>query len=68
MQLRHLKTLTEIGTEQNSTIIFPMLIDITKSFLEILEKAGNPPGADLLGSPFGALAEGAWPIASDAAV
>ena len=34
MQLRYLQTLTEIGAEQNSTIIFPMPIDIIKPFLE----------------------------------
>jgi regulator of protease activity HflC (stomatin/prohibitin superfamily) len=39
MQLRYLQTLTEIGAEQNSTIVFPMPIDIIKPFLELLEKA-----------------------------
>ena len=39
MQLRYLQTLTEIGGEQNSTIIFPMPIDILKPFLDLLEKA-----------------------------
>ena len=43
MQLRYLQTLTEIGAEQNSTIIFPMPIDIIKPFLELLEKAGAAP-------------------------
>ena len=42
LQLRYLQTLTEIGAEQNSTIIFPMPIDIIKPFLEILDKAGKP--------------------------
>jgi hypothetical protein len=42
MQLRYLQTLTEIGAEQNSTVIFPMPIDLIKPFLEILEKAGKP--------------------------
>ena len=46
MQLRYLQTLTEIGAEQNSTIVFPMPIDIIKPFLEILEKAGKPAGAN----------------------
>jgi regulator of protease activity HflC (stomatin/prohibitin superfamily) len=41
MQLRYLQTLTEIGAEQNSTIVFPMPIDIIKPFLEIIEKAGK---------------------------
>ena len=39
MQLRYLQTLTEIGAEQNSTVVFPMPIDIMKPFLELLEKA-----------------------------
>ena len=42
MQLRYLQTLTEIGAEQNSTIVFPMPIDIIKPFLSILEKASAP--------------------------
>ena len=45
MQLRYLQTLTEIGAEQNSTVIFPMPIDVIKPFLELLEKAGKPAGA-----------------------
>jgi len=44
--LRYLQTLTEIGAEQNSTIIFPMPIDIIKPFLKILDKAGKPTGAN----------------------
>jgi len=39
MQLRYLQTLTEIGAEQNSTIIFPMPIDIIKPFLDLKEAA-----------------------------
>ena len=42
MQLRYLQTLTEIGAEQNSTIIFPMPIDIIKPFLDLREQAGKP--------------------------
>lgn len=43
MQLRYLQTLTEIGAEQNTTVIFPMPIDILKPFLDILDqKAGDP--------------------------
>jgi len=45
MQLRYLQTLTEIGGEQNSTVIFPMPIDVIRPFLELLEKAGKPAGA-----------------------
>ena len=42
MQLRYLQTLTEIGAEQNSTVVFPMPIDIIKPFLDLIEKAGKP--------------------------
>jgi len=34
LQLRYLQTLTEIATEKNSTIIFPMPIDLMKAFLK----------------------------------
>jgi regulator of protease activity HflC (stomatin/prohibitin superfamily) len=33
IQLRYLQTLTEIGTEKNSTIIFPIPVDILKTFM-----------------------------------
>ncbi len=45
MQLRYLQTLTEIGAEQNSTVVFPMPIDIIKPFLELFEKSSKPAGA-----------------------
>jgi len=38
MQLRYLQTLTEIGGEHNSTVIFPMPLDIVKPFLDILDR------------------------------
>jgi regulator of protease activity HflC (stomatin/prohibitin superfamily) len=41
MQLRYLQTLTEIGAEQNSTVIFPMPLDIVKPFLEIMDAAAS---------------------------
>jgi len=41
MQLRYLQTLAEIGAEQNSTVIFPMPIDIVKPFLALLETAAD---------------------------
>jgi len=54
MQLRYLQTLTEIGGEQNSTIVFPMPIDIIKPFLDLFDKVPNPAranGHDVLPSP-----------------
>lgn len=38
IQLRYLQTLTEIATEKNSTIIFPVPIDILDSLKKFLEK------------------------------
>jgi len=34
LQLRYLQTLTEIGAEKNSTVIFPFPIDLIKMFLD----------------------------------
>ncbi len=42
MQLRYLQTLTEIGAEQNSTVVFPMPIDIIKPFLELRDGPSKP--------------------------
>jgi regulator of protease activity HflC (stomatin/prohibitin superfamily) len=42
MQLRYLQTLTEIGAEQNSTVIFPMPLDIVTPFLALLDKTAKP--------------------------
>jgi regulator of protease activity HflC (stomatin/prohibitin superfamily) len=39
IQLRYLQTLSEIGAEQNSTVVFPMPIDLVKPFLSIIEKS-----------------------------
>jgi regulator of protease activity HflC (stomatin/prohibitin superfamily) len=43
LQLRFLQTLTEIATEKNSTIIFPVPIDMLKPFIE---KLGAPAHID----------------------
>jgi len=34
LQLRYLQTLTEIGSTQNSTVVFPLPMDVVKPFLE----------------------------------
>jgi regulator of protease activity HflC (stomatin/prohibitin superfamily) len=52
MQLRYLQTLTEIGGEHNSTVVFPMPLDIVKPFLDILNKdAVSAPSANGLKTP-----------------
>ncbi len=41
LQLRYLQTLTEIAVEKNSTIIFPMPLDLIAGLTEVLEKAAK---------------------------
>ncbi len=38
LQLRYLQTLTEIASEKNSTIIFPLPIDLISAFQKLLDK------------------------------
>jgi regulator of protease activity HflC (stomatin/prohibitin superfamily) len=39
LQLRYLQTLTEIAVEKNSTIVFPMPIDLVETFMTMTEAA-----------------------------
>jgi len=41
IQLRYLQTLVEIGTEKNTTIVFPLPVDIISSISKVLELAGG---------------------------
>jgi len=43
MQLRYLQTLTEIGVEKNTTIVFPVPVDLVAHLGKFLEKAANAP-------------------------
>jgi regulator of protease activity HflC (stomatin/prohibitin superfamily) len=45
IQLRYLQTLVEIGQEKNTTVVFPIPIDIFSSIGTLLEKATKPVGA-----------------------
>jgi regulator of protease activity HflC (stomatin/prohibitin superfamily) len=38
MQLRYLQTLTEIAGDKNSTIVFPVPIDLISRFMELIKK------------------------------
>ena len=38
LQLRYLQTLTEIAVENNSTVVFPLPLDLLKPFLELQER------------------------------
>jgi len=42
LQLRYLQTLTEIGASQNSTVVFPLPLDVVKPFLDA-QAALRPP-------------------------
>lgn len=41
LQLRYLQTLSDIATEQNSTIVFPLPINILEAFATLTEKAAS---------------------------
>ena len=45
IQLRYLKTLVEIGAEHNTTIVFPLPIDLIEPFLRFRQAAGATPMA-----------------------
>ncbi len=40
LQLRYLQTLTEIATEKNSTIVFPLPMDLVRPFLQASSESG----------------------------
>ena len=44
LQLRYLQTLVEIGTEKNTTIVFPLPLDIIASFKGALDRYGSGTG------------------------
>ena len=48
LQLRYLQTLREIGATQNSTVVFPMPIDLVKPLLGIM---GQPGGETAVAEP-----------------
>ena len=47
LQLRYLQTLTEIGVEKNTTIVFPLPVEL----LSLLNKLGVSAGAPLVTKP-----------------
>jgi regulator of protease activity HflC (stomatin/prohibitin superfamily) len=51
LQLRYLQTLTEIGATQNSTVVFPLPLDIVNAFMEATGKAAPPDAAANGGTP-----------------
>ncbi len=51
LQLRFLQTLTEIAVEKNSTIIFPLPIDLIQPMLESMGRSNNIPAQEHLNGP-----------------
>ena len=52
LQLRYIQTLTEIAVEKNSTIIFPLPIDLITALLPgLAQKNGQPPVAEIRVEP-----------------
>jgi regulator of protease activity HflC (stomatin/prohibitin superfamily) len=43
IQLRHLETLTVIGADNNTTIVFPLPMDIIAPLLKALPRRDDPP-------------------------
>jgi len=41
LQLRYLQTLSEIATENNSTIVFPLPIELIKPIIETVKMVGS---------------------------
>jgi len=48
LQLRYLQTLTEIGVEHNTVIVFPMPIDLVQPLLELRARIQHSPAAPQL--------------------
>jgi regulator of protease activity HflC (stomatin/prohibitin superfamily) len=46
LQLRYLQTLLEIGADQNSTVVFPLPIDMLRPLMETAQRAGVLPPAE----------------------
>jgi regulator of protease activity HflC (stomatin/prohibitin superfamily) len=42
IQLRYLQTLVEIGAEKNTTVVFPIPVDIIAGLGKVIEQAGTP--------------------------
>ena len=49
LQLRYLQTLTEVGVNQNSTIVFPLPLDVIEPFLKVVGAASDRARDDELG-------------------
>jgi regulator of protease activity HflC (stomatin/prohibitin superfamily) len=46
LQLRYLQTLTEIAVEKNSTIVFPLPLDLIEPFIEVMRRSKSTASQD----------------------
>src|SRR2546430_14380263 len=46
LQLRYLQTLTEIAVEKNSTIVFPLPLDLIEPFIEVMRRSKSAASQD----------------------
>ncbi len=51
LQLRYLQTLSEIGTEQNTVVVFPLPLDLVQPFIDISSRARQGGGPAEPGKP-----------------
>ena len=51
VQLRYLQTLTEIGVEKNTTVVFPVPVDIFSRIQQVIGKAAGGGGAPKAAAP-----------------
>ena len=60
LQLRYLQTLREIGATQNTTVVFPMPIDLVKPVLDAIQqgRGAAAPGTESAGTENGAIDPG----------
>jgi regulator of protease activity HflC (stomatin/prohibitin superfamily) len=58
LQLRFLQTLSEVAVENNSTIVFPVPIDLLKPFIEMTTQDSQPDGGDPTAPPTSVLLTG----------
>jgi regulator of protease activity HflC (stomatin/prohibitin superfamily) len=63
IQLRYLQTLREIGATQNSTVVFPVPIDLMKPALDALARASSASGHPVPGDEPGDAPNGTLPPA-----
>src|SRR4029077_19336118 len=62
LQLRYLQTLTEIGVEKNTTIVFPIPIDILSGFVKQLMKISNKQKSGYTGAFLGKKPGDEWQL------